>query len=444
MNTKNFEELGVQQEIVQALKKKGITEPTDIQAKTIPLALEGKDVIGISKTGSGKTASFGVPTVQLVDPFGGIQALVLAPTRELAVQISREFEKFSARKIKVATVYGGVAINPQIERIAKSQIVVGTPGRVLDHLERRTLDLSKIKLFVLDEADKMVEMGFIEDVRRILSHTNETRQILLYGATISDEVKGIEREFMNSPVTVKSESHVKEEYLEQFYVDVGAKDKFSMLMHLLKKFEDERDGTIIFCSTRNTVDLVAENLKKQHLRCEHIHGKLSQNRRQNIIDKFNAGKIQLLVASTVAARGLHIDGVTHVINYDLPRDPQEYVHRIGRTARAGTKGSAYSLLAPRDHEHFAAIKRRYPHLKIQKMEPQEFPRIPFHVRRDNRGGSSRNFRGGSSRHERGRSHSGFGSRRGEFSQRTKTGDRPRRSPKPTAFKIGSDSWRERA
>lgn len=435
----NFKELGVEAEIAAALEKNGIKDATDIQEKTIPLALEGKDIIGISKTGSGKTASFGVPLVQMVKPKGPVQALVLAPTRELAVQISREFDKFSARKIKVATVYGGVAINPQMDAISRSQIVVGTPGRILDHLQRGTLDLKKLDMFVLDEADKMVEMGFIEDVHRILSYSKDKRQILLYGATISDEVKAIQRDFMHDAHTIKAEVQVHNSYLEQFYYDCSARDKFSLLCHFLNDMKEDIDGSIIFCSTRNTVDMVANNLKKNKIKCEHIHGKLTQARRQNIIDNFNAGKIRLLVASTVAARGLHIEGVTHVFNYDLPRDAQEYVHRIGRTARAGTKGAAYSILAPRDHEHFAAIRRRYPDLEIKKMKIEEFPRVHFDTSSADGGrGGSRNFRGGSSRGERGKGQSGGA--RGGFTGRSggRSGSRPR------SFSVGSDSWKERS
>ena len=426
----SFETLGVQPALFETLKRSGIVEPTPIQEKTIPPALEGKDVIGISKTGSGKTCAFGVPVLQKVKPQQGVQALILAPTRDLAVQISRNLFSWSRNLgVRIATVYGGVSIIPQMEQVTKSEIVVGTPGRVLDHLQRRTLDLSKVTIFVLDEADKMVDMGFIEDVEKILRYTPQSRQIMLFGATISDEVEHLKRNFMKTPVIAKTETQVHEEYLEQYYIEVKPQDKFSLLVHLLKREEQHAGGALIFCSTRDTVDLVGQNLHRHNIKADSLHGKLSQNKRQRIIDNFNSGKLKILVASTVAARGLHIEGVTHVFNYDLPKDPQEYIHRIGRTARAGESGKAITLLTQRDHQLFSAVLRRYA-LTIHKMEREEFERLGFDTK--SREGSSRDgnrhMRHIQSRHERAddRRH-----------------PRPVSAWRPKQYTPGTGSWREK-
>ena len=385
-----FEKLQVDERIVKALQEQEITQPTEIQEKSIPLIIEGKDVIGMSKTGSGKTLSFGIPIIEKMDPNGGLQALIMAPTRELALQISQELEKISKyKKLDIAIVFGGVALGPQVKQIARSQIVVGTPGRLLDHLGRETLNLSKIKMFVLDEADKMVEMGFIEDVNRILSYTPRERQIILFGATISSEIADIRERHMQNPVVAKAESHVEDEYLEQYYYDTAHNQKFSLLVHLLKTEDIKR--VIIFCSTRSTVELVTKNLRANKVNAEMIHGKLSQNRRLRIIESFNKGKQDIMVASAVAARGLHIHNVSHVINYDLSRDPQEYIHRVGRTARAGSYGKAITLLSNKDHEIFSAILSRYP-VKIEKLKMPDFPRLRFQARqRDDRRNPRQSF-----------------------------------------------------
>ena len=255
-----FEELNINKELVQGLKEMGLTEPTDIQVKAIPLIKQGKDVISISKTGSGKTTAFGVPILENIVHGHGVQYLVIAPVRELAVQIAKEFKKFGKHiRFSVAAVYGGASINPQIEAIERADIVVGTPGRLLDHLENHKLDLSGIKCVVLDEADKMVEMGFIQDIRRILNKTPKNRQMLLFGATLSNEIEILKREYMHTPVTAQTQSHVGEEYLEQYYYDVKHQEKFSLLVHLLKK--EQKDLAIIFCSARSTVEMVTTNLR---------------------------------------------------------------------------------------------------------------------------------------------------------------------------------------
>jgi len=302
------------------------------------------------------------------------------------VQISKEFEKFSRyKRLHIATVYGGVGMQPQIDAIEIAEILVGTPGRILDHIGRGTLDLSKIKYAVLDEADKMVDMGFIDDVTRILSKTPGHKQMLLFGATIGDEVERLKHQHMHDPITVKTQLRVEKDLLKQFYYNVQPNEKFSLLIHLLKGKEFTK--TLIFCSARSTVEMVTRNLRRQGLKAEMVHGKLSQNRRQQGIDEFNEGKIPLLVASAVAARGLQIEDVTHIINYDLSQDAEEYIHRIGRTARAGESGIAVTLLCKKDFDAFDQILRRFS-VTIEELPKGDFPRVAFDA-----GGMSRNRRG---------------------------------------------------
>jgi len=396
-----FKLLNVDENIVKALKEDGIVDPTNIQNIAIPIIKEGKDVIGISRTGSGKTAAFGIPVLEKIESGKGIQVLITVPTRELAVQIAKELEKFSKyMKCNIATVFGGVGIEPQIKNLRTADIVVGTTGRILDHVGRRTIDLSKLKCIVLDEADKMVEMGFIEDIEAILLECPKNRQILLFGATISDEINHLKKKYMNTPEIAKAEMHVKKDLLEQYYYDVGPGEKFSLLVHLLKK--EDTDRVMIFCATRATVEILAKNLKEHGIKAAMIHGKLTQNRRLRIIEDFNNGRPKILVASAVAARGLDIREVTHVFNYGLSKDPQEYVHRVGRTARAGESGKAFTLLEPRDYQAFDQIMRRYS-IEIIKLPAEEFEKLKFVAKQDN---NRSNFRGGGKR---------FGNRQGNRS-----------------------------
>jgi len=387
----NFENLQIRLEIVQALKEEGITSPTDIQEKSIPLIKEGKDVVGISRTGSGKTAAFGVPLLEKVVPRKGVQALVLSPTRELTNQIAHELKKWSKHlNLGIAAVFGGVSLEPQREAIARSEIVVGTPGRIVDHLSRRNLDLSKLKMFVLDEADKMVDMGFIEHIERILSVTPAQKQMVLFGATISDEIDHLKKRYMNNVVKVETELQVEKDLLKQFYYDVKTHEKFSLLVHLLRK--ESTDRVIIFCSKRTTVELVHKNLQLQNIKAGMIHGKMRQSKRLEVINQFNKGKIRILVASAVAARGLDIKDISHVFNYDLANDPQEYVHRVGRTARAGESGKAITLLSEQDHDNFGHILSRN-RIEVEALPLEDFARLRFdRGQRFNGGSTQRRFR----------------------------------------------------
>ena len=373
-----FEELNIDANIVKALHEEGITEATKIQELAIPFVLEGKDVIGKSYTGSGKTVAFGVPIIQKTNPGSGLKTVILAPVRELAVQIAGEMKKFSKyKKCSIAVVYGGVGMDPQVRDMAKADILVATPGRILDHLQRGNVDFSKVEHFVLDEADKMVEMGFIEDVERIMSEAPASRQIILFGATISGEIEDIQKKHMKNPMIAEADKHVKQEYLEQFYYNVQHNQKFSLLAHLLNS--EETDRIMIFCSARSTVELLTDNLKAQGIKAEMIHGKMSQNKRLQVIERFNQEKLKVLVASAVAARGLDIRNVTHVFNYDLSPDPQEYIHRIGRTARAGEKGKAITLLSEKDYETFNQIFDKFK-LEINELDVPEFKKLRFETR----------------------------------------------------------------
>jgi superfamily II DNA/RNA helicase len=388
-----FSELSVSEELVKGLRDVGLKTPTNIQERTIPLIIEGRDVIGISKTGSGKTAAFGVPILSKIKQGNGIQALVIAPIRELSVQITKEFHKFGKYiDFSTTTVYGGVSINPQIESMKKADIVVGTPGRLRDHLENHAMDLSKVKTLVLDEADKMVEMGFVEDIRVIMDKVPRDAQILLFGATISDEIEQIKKEYMNGPIDIRAESHVKEEFLEQYYYNVPQHEKFSLLVHLLKK--EEKELTMIFCSARSTVELVTKNLNNHGIKAAMIHGKMGQSARLRAMENFHKGRPNILVASAVAARGLDIKDVTHIFNYDLSQDPQEYIHRVGRTARAGEKGKAITLLSERDHDAFREILYRYP-IDVKELPIVNFEKLRFDARRSNGFRPRNRFRGNS-------------------------------------------------
>lgn len=387
----SFELLNVKQQIVEALREQGIEKPTTIQEKAIPAIHDGKDLIGISRTGSGKTAAFGIPMLEMVTKGDGIQGLVLAPTRELANQISKEMRKWAKYlDLSIATVFGGVGFDPQVRLIEKSEIVVGTPGRTLDHLMRGTLKLKNLKCFALDEADKMVEMGFIEDVEQILSASNDSRQILLFGATISNEIDHIKQKYMKDTVVAEAELHVKKDLLEQFYYNVPMNEKFSLLVHLLKK--ENTDRVIIFCSKRSTVELIYKNLRLHKIKAEMIHGKMTQTKRLSVIDRFNSEKASILVASAVAARGLDIKNVTHVFNYDLSQDPQEYIHRVGRTARAGEQGRAFTLLSHQDFDSFESILRRYV-LDVVELPLEKFEKIRFETRSYGGNDGPRNNRG---------------------------------------------------
>jgi len=368
-----FENLGVNKEVLRILDELKITVPTQIQAEAIPLSLEGRDIIAGSATGSGKTLAFGINIIQKVVPGKGIQALVITPTRELAEQVGRVFQKFTRHTdIKTAIVYGASGMSPQIRALRHSEIVVGTPGRLLDHLRQENFNLKTLKILVLDEADRMLDMGFIEDVSKIISQCPKERQTLLFSATISPDIKHISKKYLNSPVEISVNNYVDPSKLTQIYYDVPQSLKFSLLAHLLKS---EKSGLVmVFCNTRHNTDFVARNLKKEGLYAQAIHGGLAQSKRNRVLDSFHRGQALILVCTDVAARGLDIKNVSHVYNYDIPANSKEYIHRIGRTARAGKEGIAVNIVSARDYENFRVVLSNSD-LKIKEEPLPEIQRV---------------------------------------------------------------------
>ncbi len=397
--------------LVKAIKELGYEEFTPIQIVAIPEVQKGKDVIGQSSTGSGKTAAFGLPILEKIHKGKGIQALILTPTRELCVQVADSMAGFAKYTgIKVCAVYGGVAINPQKQALQFCEVVVGTPGRILDHMNQRTIKLNTVKFFVLDETDRMCDMGFYDDVEKIMQAVPKERQTLLFSATYTRDVDRLVGQYLKSPVSVKAEQYVDPSLLTQAYYDVSAAEKFSVLVHLLKK--NTVGLSMIFCSTRREVDVVAKNLYKNGLHAMAIHGGLTQSRRLKALDSLKRERTSILVATDVAARGLDVKGVSFVYNYDVPKTSDEYIHRIGRTARAGEEGKAITLLVPHDHMNFKSVLRNSSLNIKNEQTPQVEPiqmqrRISMDDDRDRGFGAGR----GGPMHRGGHS-AGFGGRGG--------------------------------
>ena len=354
-----FGGLTMTEQTAAALEAMNYHEPTEIQALAIPLLLEGKDIVGQAQTGTGKTAAFGIPLVERIDPtILVVQALVLAPTRELASQISQELGRIGRRRgVRVAAIYGGASMGGQLSELKRgAQVVVGTPGRILDHLKRGTLSFESVSYLVLDEADRMLDMGFMPDVERILRRTPRSRQTSLFSATIPTVVRIISRRHMRDAVTVQvkpEERTVKE--VEQIFYEVAERDKPEALRAVLKEQTPER--AMVFCRTQIAVDRLTRILRRDGLPVEAIHGSMGQGQRERVIADFRRGAISLLVATNLAARGLDIPEVSHVINYDIPEESESYVHRIGRTARMGREGMAITFVAEWDEKSLAEIKK---------------------------------------------------------------------------------------
>jgi ATP-dependent RNA helicase DeaD len=355
-----FRELGLSEGILKALEKKGFEEPTPIQAKTIPLLLSGsKDIIGQAQTGTGKTAAFGLPLLEKITKHEKhISAIVVAPTRELAIQVADELDSFKMDKnIKIATVYGGQSIDQQLRKLRRGvDIVVGTPGRIIDHLKRKTLKLEHAKYVVLDEADEMLNMGFREDIENILTYVNEDRQMLLFSATMPPEILAIAKRFMGDYDIVKvKKQQLTTNLTDQIYFEVNRHDKFEALSRIVD-IEEEFYG-IVFCRTKVDVDEVASRLQQRGYDSDALHGDVSQQHRERILKRFKSKRVNVLVATDVAARGLDINDLTHVINYSLPQDPESYVHRVGRTGRAGKEGTAITFVTPDEYRKLLYIQK---------------------------------------------------------------------------------------
>ena len=355
-----FEKLGLPDAVVEAVKRVGFEQPSPIQAQTIPLLMQGRDVVGLAQTGTGKTAAFALPVLSQIDPDKRYpQALVLAPTRELALQVSDSFQSFADHLggIHVLPIYGGQAYGVQLSGLRRgAQVIVGTPGRVIDHLEKGSLDISNLEFLVLDEADEMLNMGFQEDVERILEDTPETKQVALFSATMPNAIRRISRDYLNNPeeVTVKSETRTNTN-ITQRYLFTAHRNKLDAITRILEVTEFE--AMIVFVRTKNETEEIAEKLRARGFSAAAINGDIAQQQRERTVDQLRDGRLDILVATDVAARGLDVERISHVLNYDIPNDTESYVHRIGRTGRAGRTGEAILFVTPRERRMLRSIER---------------------------------------------------------------------------------------
>lgn len=369
-----FTDLNLVEPLLASLTEMGFEEPTPIQQQAVPVALEGRDLIGQAQTGTGKTAAFGLPMLNKLDRNqSAIQGLVVAPTRELAIQVQEELFKLGKyQKAKVYVVYGGSPIQKQIDRIKRNQpqIIVGTPGRILDLMRRKALSLKFLHTLVLDEADEMLNMGFIDDVKEIVATTPQSRQTLLFSATMPAEIKALGEQFLTEPAHVKIKAkEMTADLIEQFFVKCRDDEKFDILTRLL----DVQLPTqaIVFCRTKKRVDEITRGLGLRGYNAECIHGDIPQQKRTTVISAFRQGQVELLVATDVAARGLDISGVTHVYNYDISQDPESYVHRIGRTGRAGKDGLSVTFVTHSEMAYLRTIEA----LTKKQMQPLKPPTL---------------------------------------------------------------------
>ncbi len=354
-----FTDLGLSPAALEALRKKGFEEPTEIQCLTIPALLEDThDLIAQAQTGTGKTAAFALPLLEKIKPSDkGVQAIILAPTRELVIQICEEINSLQKSSgLSVSPIYGGQSMELQLKRLKKGvSIVAGTPGRVLDHLRRGSLDLKSVRFFILDEADEMLNMGFIDDIESILEKTPAEKRVCLFSATMPDRIKKLAEKYMGSYKHLKTKTQLTVSLTDQIYFEVAARDKFEALCRIID-IEPMFYG-LIFCRTRNDVDQLTHHLIERGYAADGLHGDISQAQRERILGKFRKQGISILVATDVAARGIDVDHLTHVINYSIPQNPEAYIHRIGRTGRAGRQGTAITFITPSEFRALGFIKR---------------------------------------------------------------------------------------
>ncbi|MFD2671887.1 DEAD/DEAH box helicase [Marinicrinis sediminis] len=358
----NFMDLGIRAEINAVLKANGLTEPTPVQKQSIPILLKGKDFIAQAQTGTGKTLSFVLPILEKIDAtMPQVQALIIAPTRELALQITSECRKYAAyqSKLKVLAIYGGQDVDKQMKQLGGgAHIVIATPGRLLDHLRRETIQLYKVRMLVLDEADQMLHMGFLGDVEAIMEQTSPKRQTMLFSATMPHQIRSLAQRYMKSPTDIQirqAAAKVTLKEIEQLVVETTDRAKQATLRHLID--EHRPYLAMIFCRTKRRANTLHDALLEAGYLVDTIHGDLSQAKREQVMKRFRDAKLQLLVATDVAARGLDVEGITHVYNYDIPQDAESYIHRIGRTGRAGDKGMAITLVAKKDHPSLQVIEQ---------------------------------------------------------------------------------------
>ena len=371
---KAFTDWELDSAVAEAISSKGWTTPTEIQLEAIPVAREGRDVVGQARTGSGKTAAFGIPIIEAASASGKPQAIILCPTRELAVQVAEELSWLQGESgLSIQTVYGGTDIDKQATELQSgSDIIVGTPGRVIDMSKRGHLNLSDISHFCLDEADRMLDMGFFPDVLWIFEQMPVREQTLLFSATFPQEVLDAAEEFMNDPVYVMSDDlEVEVPEIDQFAVRIGRSNKLWVLGRLIANMGDD-DQMLIFTNTKRMVEILEDRLGKFGMKATGMHGDKTQNRREKILESLKEGKTKIVVATDVAARGIDVDGITYVVNYDLPDDTESYVHRIGRTGRMGRSGQAWSLVSKEDLGALDKIANTW-NLDIPYVEAPELP-----------------------------------------------------------------------
>ena len=393
--TTKFEALGLSAEIIKALKENKFEDPFPIQQEAIPLMLKGIDVIGQAHTGTGKTAAFALPILTKIKRRGPIQALILVPTRELAVQVTVEINKFAKYTgVKTLSVYGGQKIDIQFDQLRTGvQILVATPGRLIDHIERRSLHLDQVKFVVLDEADRMLDMGFVDDIKFILSRmSKKDRQTCLFSATMPPEVLRLAQEYTDNAKGIRlNEEEISLDTIDQSYIVINEKEKFKHLCNFIRNKDQKQ--TIVFAATKQGTHRLALELKEEGFRAITIHGDLSQSQRDSAMYKFRKGLEDILVATDIAARGIDVPAVGHIINYDIPENPLIYFHRIGRTARAGTAGKAISLVSQDRVEDFRRILKATdkPIRKLNEEMGIEIPPVPQYMYRDYRQRRSNNY-----------------------------------------------------
>ena len=366
-----FNELNLSREVLQAIDEMGFVSPSEVQEQTIPEILDGHDLLAQAQTGTGKTASFGIPMIEKIQDnnYETLQALVLVPTRELARQVSEELQKLSKNKtfIRVLAIYGGADMGKQLRELKKgASIVVGTPGRVMDHMKRKTLNLCHLKFLVLDEADEMFDMGFRDDMKTIIEKTNDDRQTLFFSATFDNEIKEFSKLYQKSPKKVIIEKkELTAEKIKQYYLELNRNMKTEILNRLILIHKPKK--SIIFCNTKRMVENLEEEIAQKGYKVDSLHGDMRQSSRDNVMKKFRKGTIDVLIATDVAARGLDVSDIDIVFNYDLPQQAEYYVHRIGRTARAGKKGLSFTFVTSRDYPKFREIEK-YANIKMERID----------------------------------------------------------------------------
>ena len=366
-----FNELNLSREVLQAIEEMGFVNPSEVQEGTIPEILDGHDLLAQAQTGTGKTASFGIPMIEKIvdNNYESLQALVLVPTRELARQVSDELQKLAKHKkfIKVLAIYGGADMGKQLRELKRgASIVVGTPGRIMDHMKRKTIDLSDLKFLVLDEADEMFDMGFRDDMKTIIEKTNPDRQTLFFSATFDNDIREFSRLYQRDPAKVIIEKkELTAEKIEQFYLELNRNMKTEILNRLILIHKPKK--SIIFCNTKRMVEALEVEIAQRGYKVDSLHGDMRQSSRDNVMKKFRNGTIDVLIATDVAARGLDVSDIDLVFNYDLPQQAEYYVHRIGRTARAGKKGASFTFVTSRDYPKFREIEK-YANIKMEKMK----------------------------------------------------------------------------